>query len=72
MSGNQQWSGKCVCPGRTCEDKSGGRDRIAGQMSVATKKKRRWGIVSWTNWGDSDLSLLPYSLEKEKLVRELV
>ena len=44
MSGNQQWSGKCVCPGRTCEDKSGGRDRIAGQMSVATKKKRRWGL----------------------------
>lgn len=51
MSGNQQWSGKCVCPGRTCEDKSGGRGRIAGQMSVATKKKRRWGDCQWDKLG---------------------
>lgn len=51
MSGNQQWRGKCVCPGRTCEDKSGGRGRIAGQMSVATKKKRRWGDCQWDKLG---------------------
>lgn len=48
-----------------------GRGRIAGQMSVATKRKGVGGL-SVGQMGDSDLSLLPYGVEKEKLVREVV
>ncbi len=36
------------------------------------KKEKVSGDCQWDKWGDSDLSLLPYGVEKEKLVREVV
>ena len=32
------------------------------------KKEKVSGDCQWDKWGDSDLSLLPYGVEKEKLV----